>query len=195
MTRNNVRRMLCVNATAFALTVGAPARANAQSFISPLIGYDFGGDSGCPEINDCKDKKLNTGIAVGTLGPVLGFELEIAHARNFFGESPRFSSSVLTVMINLMVAPAIGPVRPYGTGGLGLMKTRVELNPTSLLDNSNSHLGWDLGGGLMIFAGQHLGVRGDIRHFHAFQNLSLGLPVGRTKLDFGRASAALVVRF
>lgn len=83
----------------------------------------------------------------------------------------------------------------HSLGVHGSTRGRRINDPASLLDNSNSHLGWDLGGGLMIFAGQHLGVRGDIRHFHTFQNLSLGLPLGRTKLDFGRASAALVVRF
>jgi hypothetical protein len=48
----------------------------------------------------------------------------------------------------------------------------------------------------MIFFGDRLGIRGDIRHFHAFQDLDiLGVTVGDTKLDFGRASGALVFRF
>jgi hypothetical protein len=48
----------------------------------------------------------------------------------------------------------------------------------------------------MIFAGERIGVRGDIRHFHAFQDLNiLGVTIGDTKLDFGRASGALVFKF
>jgi hypothetical protein len=46
------------------------------------------------------------------------------------------------------------------------------------------------------FATENIGVRGDIRHFHAFQNFEiLGFPASDTKLDFARASAALGLRF
>ena len=183
--------------TAFVvLTLGLPHPAAAQGFVSPLIGYDFGGDSGCPEITGCEDKKLNVGVGLGTMGPILGFELDISYARDFFGTGPGFSSSVLTMMGNALIGPQIGPVRPYATAGLGLIKSHVELDAASLIDSDNNDFGWNIGGGLMIFATEHVGVRGDIRHFHAFQDLSLlGIPLGDTKLDFSRASAALVFRF
>ncbi len=172
------------------------ASAQAQGFISPLIGFNFGGDSGCPEITDCDDKRLNAGVALGVLGSVFGFEEEFAYAKDFFGETPGVSSSVLTVMTNVLLAPDIGPIRPYALAGVGLIKTEVELTPGSLLTSDNNHFGWNLGGGLMIFFGEHVGVRGDIRYFHAFQDLEvLGIPLGDTKLDFGRAAGALVLKF
>lgn len=168
----------------------------AQGFISPFIGYDFGGDSGCPEISDCQDKNLNVGVSFGSLGSVLGSELEIAYASGFFGDIPGVSSSVLTVMGNGMLAPKFGPVQPYALVGLGLIKTRVELTTGGLLESSNNHFGWDVGGGLIAFFGDHVGVRGDIRYFHAFQDLELlGVSFGDAKLDFGRASAGLVFKF
>src|SRR5687767_13000640 len=75
--------------TAFVVvTLGLPGPAAAQGFVSPLIGYDFGGDSGCPEITGCEDKKLNVGVGLGTFGPILGFELDISYARDFFGTAP-----------------------------------------------------------------------------------------------------------
>ena len=78
----------------------------------------------------------------------------------------------------------------------GLSNTEVELTHGSLLRSDNNHFGWNLGGGLMIFFGGHVGVRGDIRYFHAFQDLEvLGVPLGDTKLDFGRAAGALVLKF
>jgi len=95
-----------------------------------------------------------------------------------------------------MVVPKIGPVRPYVLGGIGLIKTHVELKPSSLLTADNNNVGWNVGGGVMGFFGEHLGLRGDIRHFHSFQNLTLlGFTLSDTKLDFGRASAALIVKF
>jgi hypothetical protein len=70
------------------MSVVASGTARAQGFVSPLIGYDFGGDSGCPEITGCEDKKLNIGVSAGTLGAVLGAELEFAYANDFFGDIP-----------------------------------------------------------------------------------------------------------
>jgi opacity protein-like surface antigen len=173
-----------------------PRQAEAQGFISPLLGYDFGGDSGCPEITGCEEKKLNFGVGLGSLGSVLGGELDLSYAKNFFGDAPGYSSSVLTVMGNILLAPKFGPVRPYGSGGVGLIKSNVDFTPTSLLDSSNNDFGWNIGGGLMIFVGDRIGIRGDIRHFHSFQDLEiLGFSLSDTKLDFGRASAALIFKF
>lgn len=178
------------------LVIGSTTPARAQGLISPYIGFDFGGDSGCPSVTNCENKKLNAGVAFGTMGTVLGFEEELGYARNFFGTAPGFDSSVLTLMSNLMLVPQIGPVRPYVLGGVGLIKTHVSLMPSSVLTYDNNNVGWDLGGGLMVLFGSHLGVRGDIRYFHAFQDLNvLGFTISGTKLDFGRASGALVLKF
>jgi opacity protein-like surface antigen len=170
--------------------------ARAQGFISPLAGFNFGGDSGCPEITDCEEKRLNAGVTLGVLGSVFGFEEEFAYANNFFGEVPGVSSSVLTVMTNALFVPDIGPVRPYVVAGVGLIKTEIELTPESLLTSDNNHFGWNLGGGVMVFFGEHVGIRGDIRYFHAFQDLELlGFELADAKLDFGRAAGALVFKF
>ena len=80
------------------ICIGTSSDVHAQGFISPLIGFDFGGDSGCPGIADCEDRKLNVGVAVGALGSVIGFEEELAYAKDFFGKAPGLSSSVLTLM-------------------------------------------------------------------------------------------------
>jgi opacity protein-like surface antigen len=181
--------------TVVVLTLGAAPPAAAQTFISPLLGFDFGADSSCPAITGCEDKNLNIGAGIGTLGGFFGLELDVSYAKDFFGAAPGYSSSVLTVMSNLIAGPQIGPVRPYATGGLGFMKSHVSFDATSLLESSND-LGWNIGGGVMVLPGEHVGIRGDIRHFHAFQDLEiLGFPLSDTKLDFGRASAALVFRF
>lgn len=181
---------------ALLLVVGTTSHADAQVFVNPFIGYDFGGDARCPSVNDCEDKKLNAGVSIGSLGPALGLEEELAYARDFFGAAPGVSSSVLTLMTNLMISPRIGPVRPYVLVGVGLIKSHVELSSASVVTSNNNHLGWDVGGGVLGFFGPHVGLRGDIRYFHAFQDLTvLGLRLSDTKLDFGRASIGLVVAF
>jgi opacity protein-like surface antigen len=191
-----VVRPLGIAVVASIVGVMAPAPARAEGFLSPLIGYDFGGDSGCPDITGCENKHLNVGVSVGGVGRVIGTELELAYARNFFGDIPGASSSVLTFMASAMLAPRFGPVQPYALVGLGLVKAHVEFSATSLLDSTSNHFGWDVGGGLNVFPARHVGVRGDVRYFHAFQDLEiLGLTLGATKLDFGRAAAGLVFRF
>ena len=175
------------------ITGAVPAAAYSQGFISPLIGYDFGGDSGCPELTGCEDKNLNIGLAVGSLGRAFGTELELAYATNFFGEIPDTSSHVLTLMGHVMLAPRFGPAQPYGLVGLGLIRTNVESQAATARHN---HFGWDVGGGLMVFVSRHVGLRGDVRYFHAFQDVGLlGIPLGETQLDFGRAAASVVLKF
>ena len=196
MTSFTPFRLIAVPLLAAVMTCAFAPAVQAQAYIAPFVGYDFGGDSGCAEVADCEEKNLNAGVAFGRMGNIMGTELEFGYAKDFFGDAPGFSSSVLTVMGNLMAVPNLWPVRPYGLVGLGLIKTNVELESASLLESDNNHFGWNIGAGLMVLVGDHFGVRGDIRYFHAFQDLELlGFEVDGTKLDFGRASAGLVFKF
>jgi opacity protein-like surface antigen len=189
------RSVLLVALVCLAGVWGTAGEARAQSFVSPLIGYNFGGDSGCPTITNCEDKQLNFGIGVGRLGNLLGAETEINYARHFFGDFPGGSSSLLTWMGNVMVVPNLGPLRPYGTVGIGLMRTRVDLDVEAIMAAENQ-IAWNVGGGAMAFFGRHVGLRGDIRYFHSLQELPvIGFDIGGERIDFGRASAALMLRF
>jgi opacity protein-like surface antigen len=191
-----VRFWIAIVAVSAALVAASATDARAQGFISPLIGYDFGGDASCPQISNCQAKRMNYGVALGKMGPILGFEEEFAYAKDFFGTAPTLNSSVFTAMSNVMVVPRVGPVRPYLLGGLGLIKSHAEFTPVSLLTSDTNSFGWDMGGGVIALATPNLGVRGDIRYFHAFQDANfIGFTVQNPKLDFGRASIALVIAF
>jgi opacity protein-like surface antigen len=196
---DHIRRAFFLTVLAVGLTLFGARGARAQGFVSPFIGYDFGGDSSCPQVTGCEDKRLNLGVGLGVMGNVFGFEEEFAYAKDFFGTAPLLSSSVLTVMSNLMIIPNVGPVRPYLTGGLGLIKTHVDLNTLgTVFSADNNNFGWNVGGGVMVLFNKHVGVRGDIRYFHAFQTFEVGpinLGLAGEKLDFGRASAAFVAKF
>src|SRR5262245_11852880 len=84
----------------FALGVCAvtPMPAAAQGFVSPFLGFDYGGDSGCPTASNCENKHSNLGISGGKLGALAGAEVEFGYARDFFGDTPGVDSSVLTLM-------------------------------------------------------------------------------------------------
>ena len=171
------------------------APASAQGFISPFIGFNFGGDSGCPTATNCEDKHNNFGVSGGKLGAIGGGEFEFGYAKDFFGDAPGVDTSVLTLFGNVIIGPRFGFVRPFVLGGLGLIKSHVELTAGSLLDASNN-FGWDLGGGVMFMFGDHIGVRGDLRRFQSFQNQTiLGFSLADEKLSFNRATAGLVLGF
>jgi len=195
MTMTDMSRVFRIAAIALFAWVAVPLSAAAQGYISPLIGFNFGGDSGCPEITNCEDRNLNWGVAAGSLGNIVGSELELAYAKDFFGKIPGVSNSVLTLMGNVMLVPRFGPVQPYWLIGLGLMKTHVDFSATTI-ENSENHFAWDTGGGLIIFLGRNVGVRGELRYFHAFSDLDiLGIQIANTKLNYGRAAAGVVFRF
>jgi opacity protein-like surface antigen len=197
MNGSMMKNVIATSAFAALFFLGTASQASAQAYISPFIGYNFGGNSGCPEVTDCEDKNRNLGVSFGSIGSVLGSELEFSYIDNFFGETPGVSSSVLTLMGNFMVAPKFGVVQPYGVIGLGLIKTHAEITVGGLLESDNNQFGWDIGGGVIGYFGDHFGVRGDLRYFHAFQDLEiLSLPVfDGEKLDFGRLSGGVIFKF
>jgi opacity protein-like surface antigen len=174
--------------------MSSAAPASAQGFVGGMLGYNFGGDSGCPEITNCEDKNLNWSVSVGALGGLFGFELEFAQIPDFFGDSPSSESSVITFMGNFMLAPRFGPVQPYGTIGMGLIKTEAELS--GLFNEDNNSFGYNTGGGLIVLIGNHFGVRGDIRYFHSFNAFDLlGFETEERKIDYGRLSGGVIVKF
>jgi opacity protein-like surface antigen len=195
--QTTIRRFSVIFVLVAIVGVGTPRNLAAQGFISPFIGYNFSGDAGCPQITNCKDKRTDWGVSFGALGSVVGFEAEFGYTKNFFGESVGQTSNVLTFMGNFMLAPKIGPVQPYGLVGLGLIRTAVDA--TAINSSDTNQFGWDGGGGLMIFFGEHFGVRGDVRYFRSFQILDFGnfpnIGFNQTKLNYGRVAGAAVFKF
>lgn len=183
-------------AVASMLIALASAPARAEGFLVPFAGYNFGGDSGnCRSLTDCAEKRLNFGLAFGTMGRAVGFEEDISYARNFFGETPGADNSVFSAMSNLLIGAGAGPVRPYFVIGLGLIRPHASSlvgSITSLGGGKNS-LGYDFGGGLAIMFG-HVGIRGDLRRFRTMQSIDLLIFTGQ-KLDFWRASAGVALTF
>ena len=185
------RRVLVL---ALAFVGGTAAHARAQGFISPFAGYNFGGDSAnCVSLQNCEEKRLMLGASFGTTHGIFGFEEDIAYARDFFGKTAGGNNAVLTVMSNLMLVVPAGPIQPYAIVGIGLIRPHVQFDALSLARDTNA-LGYDLGGGLNIFLGHAIGIRGDVRHLQTLQNVPLGL-FSNDRLDFWRASAGLTLRF
>ncbi len=192
---------LSVPAFAVVMIMAASATASADGFVTPYVGYNFGGDSAnCQTLTNCQEKHLNFGVSLGAASGILGFEEDIAYAQDFFGSIPGADNNVFTAMSNFMAGVFAGPVQPYVLAGVGLIRSHVALNPAQSGASTNNSFGYDLGGGISGFFGPHIGVRGDLRHFHTFQDVPtlLGAPVDLVpaeKLDYWRGSIGLAFRF
>lgn len=188
------RISLFITTVAIVLCAATPARA--QTFISPLLGFNFGGVSGCPEITGCTNQQRTLSLSLGRFGSIFGAETEVAYTPDFFGDAPELSSNVLTLMGNVMLAPKAGPVRPYLLVGAGMMKTRFELRASSLIAMDDTALGYAAGGGIFVFFGDHVGLRGDVRYYHSFPDVTiLGITLPSEKLNYSRVGAAIVLQF
>jgi opacity protein-like surface antigen len=184
-------------AAAIVMLACAPRPARAEGFLIPFIGYNFGGDSAnCQSLTNCEEKHTNFGVSIGSMGTLFGIEEDIGYAKNFFGQTPGTDSNVFSAMTNLMAGVGVGPVQPYALVGIGLIRPHVSLNPTQVGEKNG--LGYDVGGGVNVFPSKHLGVRGDIRHFHTFTDVTvplLGTTITNEKLNWWRASLGLALRF
>lgn len=177
----------------------APVETMAQGYFAPAIGVDYSGDAGqCPSLfTDCTEKKTSYGLAIGGLrGGAVGFEQLLTYSPDFFGKSVHFGdNSVLTAMSNLVIAIPVGRLRPFASGGVGIIRTKVGFTFDQLVTSfSNTSLGYNIGGGLMFFLPGHIGLRLDVRRVRSWQETEIaGIPLAGNKLGFNQASIGLIL--
>jgi opacity protein-like surface antigen len=135
------------------------------------------------------------------------FEREV-FTSDVFNLDPNFDANLSSFMGNVLVGVPIGGttgggVRPYFVGGIGLVTHSVQSNDDSLFDfdESSSNFGFDVGGGVMGFATDTIGFRGDIRYYRGFTdvnelrdefNIDLDLV---DDIDFWRATGGVTFRW
>jgi opacity protein-like surface antigen len=130
---------------------------------------------------------------------VLGFEIDAAITPEFFGSDLEGidDSNVSTVMANLMLsAPSQTPVRPYASGGVGLIRTRAT-SVGNVFDIDENSFGLNVGGGIVAQASDRIGVRGDLRYFRSVQDSDAGddIDLDLGGFNFWRASLGVSFRF
>jgi hypothetical protein len=182
------KRLILASATAALLAIPAPARADIT--ITPFAGVSFGGDT--------NSTKGAFGGSISFMGNVAGLELDFGHTPDFFGDdSVVTKGNATTFMGNIRFAPHIRGrgVQPYVSGGIGLLRTRLETNDLFEGVTSNDW-GFNLGFGVGGYFTTNVGLQGDVRYFRAFQNIDLAdasIPV--SNFDFWRASVGLTFKF
>jgi len=187
-------RSLAVGALVATLVTMTAAPARADGFITPYIGFNYGGDSSnCLGLTTCEEKRTNWGVTIGATHGIFGFEEDIGYAPDFFGKAPGSDNAVLHLMSDFMILVPAGPIQPYAFIGVGLIRPHARLDLSSL-ELSKNAFGYDLGAGLNIFFVHSVGLHGELRHLRTFEDFSFPGLSG-DKLDFWRASAGLTFRF
>ena len=192
-----------------------PRVARADGFMTPF----FGGSSGGTLAEIGVDKPRSWGVSFGWMSnEIVGMETDISFSPDFYGDSDSLfigSNSVTTTTVNLIVGVPVGnrggfSVRPYGTGGIGWFRQRVE-GFESIFDFTKNSIGYDAGGGAFVFFGAHIGARVDIRFFKtawdagdlvdtALDAFDLDIdpdliPEPERKISFTRTTVGLVFRW
>ena len=185
-------------------SAAAPATASADWLFTPFLGATFGGSASVDggAFKDEFERKLNYGASLAGIGKSgVGFEIDFSYSPNFFGVSNDSATinligdgNVTTLMGNLIIAAPRGGIRPYASGGIGIIGARVD-STQQFLKASTNDLGLDAGGGIMCLSG-NIGVRGDLRYFRSLRNNDPnGVDLALGDFRFWRGTVGVTFKF
>jgi opacity protein-like surface antigen len=207
----SVRKLLPGGAVAAAVLIASPTRASADWLFTPFIGANFGGNADFGDFDDFDDefeRRVDFGASIGWMGEgIVGFEADFGWSPNFFedtqgtGNFEFGDNNVTTLMANVLVGAPIGGqtgpgVRPYGTAGLGLIRSRID-GGNFFNDLSSNDFGFNVGAGVHGFFNDTLGIRGDVRYFRSLADNEPDdeFDIALSDFDFWRVTAGLTIRF
>jgi opacity protein-like surface antigen len=207
----SVRKLILSAMFAGLAIAGTPTRAAADWLFTPFLGANFGGNANFGAFDDFDDeveKRVDFGATLGWMGKgIVGFEVDFGWSPNFFentvgpGNFAFGDSNVTTLMGNVLIGAPIGGqsgpgIRPYGSAGVGLIRSRVS-GGDFLNDLNTNDFGVNIGGGVHGFFNDSVGIRGDIRYFRSLQDKVADneFDLGLADFDFWRATVGLTFRF
>jgi len=178
--------------TVFVGVALAPEPARADGFIVPWIG----GNAGTGNATGL----IDLGASVGaTAASVIDVDFELGYSPDFFGNG--LNSYALTTMGNLTVGIPFGGtraprIRPYLTGGIGLIRARIEDRRFGY-SFANNDVGVNFGGGVTGFVADHVGLRADLRYIQSLEDNYSAAPLNQFQFGgfhYWRTSIGVVLR-
>jgi len=188
-----------------------PAAGHADVLFTPFVGGNLGGSVTSRFADFVGDQSRTTfgGSLAAMSGGIFGIEGDLAFTPKFFGTDVQIGgvpvslarNNVLTAMANLTIGVPIqshgGPgIRPYGVGGVGLIRQQFDL-AGGVVGYSANDLGYNVGGGVLIFPSAHVGIRGDLRYFRSIgaNTVSDLLDLQPGAFNFTRATVGVTFRY
>ncbi len=169
--------------------------------MTPFVGFTFGGDTTIADIEHAADNvHRQFGGAVTVLGGgMFGAESVFVYTPGMFsadGGVVEGSRSLAWMGNVVLTAPRRWTeygLRPFVSGGLGLLRTTVD---EAVLPVTSNLLGFNVGGGAIGFLSRRIGLRFDLRYYsnvHRTQDTSQPA-VDRLHLRYFTASVGIVFR-
>jgi len=187
------RRLWILPIAVLSLLGSTAQPARADWLFTPYLGAAFGGDT--------PSEQITYGGSAAFLGAgIFGVEFDAGITPDFYGDdTPSISdSNVTTVMGNLMLAVPLGEpgIRPYVSGGVGLIRTHAT-SVSNVFELNDNSFGVNVGAGLIAFVAPHVGIRGDARYFRSLHDSDRGanVAIDLGNFDFWRATAGVTFRF
>jgi opacity protein-like surface antigen len=192
-------------------SMGAPGTAAADWLFTPFVGTTFSSkadfDDGLPGGDDF-ERQFTYGASLGWMGAgAVGLEFDFGYSPNFFenladaDDDFTFAddSNVTTLMGNLVVGVPIGGqsgpgIRPYGLVGMGLIRTKVTA-ADEFFDVDANDWGYNVGGGIIVFFSDSVGIRGDLRYFRTLGDDEEDFDFSLGDFSFWRANVGVTFRF
>jgi opacity protein-like surface antigen len=182
-----------------------PAQARADWIFTPYVGANFSRGGDIFDL-DSGNTSVSFGGSLGWMGAgILGLEMDFGYAPDFFetDDVTSLDGNVTSFMGNVIIGIPIGGqtgggVRPYVSGGAGLLRSRLD-DVEDFFDLNENSFGVNAGAGLMVFFTDSVGLRGDLRYFRSLSDddndddNDLDLNLGA--FHFWRATAGVAFRF
>jgi opacity protein-like surface antigen len=204
----SLRKLFVTASLALAASTAVPATASADWLFTPFIGSTFGGSANIGGEGDSFknefERKLNYGASLAFVGSgAVGFEFDFGYSPNFFRADTGDSGidfvgdgNVTTAMVNLVVGAPHGGVRPYVSGGVGLIKSKVDDIGQFFGSIDSTDFGFNAGAGLGGFFSENVGLRGDIRFFRSVHDSSAdGIDLELGQFKFWRGTVGITFKF
>jgi hypothetical protein len=178
--------------------------AGADFLVTPFLGTTFAGSTTLLDLDvvAASAKHWTFGGSAGWLSDqILGVEADFATTPGFFQNSSGIglvvSSRVTTLTGNVLAALPLSltreSLRPYLTGGLGLMRAASE--DLIGLNETENWVGLQLGAGAIGFINDRTGVRFDLRNSRSLSRDATLLGERKSKLSFWRATVGVTLRY
>jgi hypothetical protein len=188
------------------LALGPVTEARADWLFTPFIGSSFGMQTSFVilEPGAANSAQLIFGGSAALLSRgVFGIEADYGYAPRFFERDNRAGlisgSNVNTLSGSAIFAVPLSvtreSLRPYVTGGLGLMHAAAKNAVFDVTTFDANFLGFNVGGGAIGLISPRTGFRFEIRHFRSVQNTANALTgEPNARLSFWRATIGIVIR-
>jgi hypothetical protein len=186
----------------FLIALAVPATAAAEWQISPMIGITFAGKTTLQDLENASGNRHPTFGISGTYltSGVIGFEGIAVLTPGFFGsdgvfiETSRTSALMGNVVITVPPRWAEYSLRPFVSGGMGLMRSSQE-DKRGVLPVSSNVAGFNIGGGAVGYFSKTTGVRFDVRYYSNLHGVDQGpIAVGDVHLRYMQAAVGIVIR-